>query len=98
MALKKDKSYDVKLLFGSTDREAYEIYCRNILEILNDNEWFLKIAKENGLSVNNSVRSPFADKPLLLSIALEKIIEENTEIKLFKVIVEQIKQNLINIV
>lgn len=91
--MSKEKLYEAKTIFGSRDREIYEIYARAIIELLNNDEKVKKAIEEKNPSAK-VLRNPFTNKSLLLSLALKPEEDEERERVLLKKILTSIAENI----
>ena len=96
MSLQKEKFYEIKTIFGSRDREIYEVYCRAIVELLNSDDIIKEIfkAKEIGKTSGSAFHNPFANKTVVLSLALKPTENEDDERKLLKKVLDSVKENI----
>mmetsp|Transcript_40905 Transcript_40905/g.47562 ORF Transcript_40905/g.47562 Transcript_40905/m.47562 type:complete len:165 (-) Transcript_40905:1193-1687(-) len=96
LSLSKEILFESKTIFGSRDREIYEIYGRAIIELLN-NEARVKKSILDKNPTAKVIGSPFANKSLLLSLALKPEEDEDKERALLKKILGSIAENLYEI-
>ena len=90
-SLQKEKFYDIKTIFGARDREINEVYCRALVELLNNDSSIIELLKSQNIP---ATYNPFRNKPLVLSLALKPMENEEAERKQLKQVLNSVKSNL----